>query len=219
VDLRTGKSPPMHTKAPSLWHGDPTLRNSHKERATVVRLYALPSSPQPAVKKANCRTRNVQPPCSYTPFHLRRNQRSRRRTAAQGACNRPAVACPLSFAATGGSTSSMGGPGPHVIHPAHRFLGTGKSHRRSRQYRASSRPSQKTKKINFQKPMQRLEAPRAWPNKGIKYEGHMPVSHGGRRGSRRDHRRAGSNCINGRAGAESQSPVKLWPHLQARILP
>jgi hypothetical protein len=209
----------MDTKAPSLWHGGPTLRNSHEERATALRLDALPSSPQLAVKKANRRTRNVQPPCGYTPFHLRRNQRSRRRTTTQGACNHPAVVRPLSFAATGGSTSGMGGPGPHVIHPARRFLGTGKSHHRSRQYRASSRPSQKTKKIIFQKPMQRLEAPRAWPNKGIKYIGHRPVSRGGRRGSRRDHRRVGSNCINGRAGAASRSPVKLWHRLQARILP
>jgi hypothetical protein len=43
-----------------------------------------------------------------------------------------------------------GGSGPHVIHPARRFLGAGKSHRRSRQYRAFSRPSQKAKEINFQ---------------------------------------------------------------------
>jgi hypothetical protein len=88
-----------------------------------------------SAKKANHRTRSVQPPCGYTPFHLRRNQRSRRRTAAQGACNRPAVirpfisvatsgqggesaaqeACnrpavvrPLGFAATSGPTSGMG---------------------------------------------------------------------------------------------------------------
>jgi hypothetical protein len=99
---------PMRTKAPSLWHGGPTLRHSRKERATALRLYALPSPPQPAVKKANRRTRSVQPPCGYTPFHLRRNQRSRRRTATQGACNRPTVAHPLSFAATGGSTSGIG---------------------------------------------------------------------------------------------------------------
>jgi hypothetical protein len=104
----TDKSPPMRTKAPSLWHGGPTLCNLCKEHATALRLYALPSPPQPAVKKANRRTRSMQPPCGYTPFHLHRNQRSRRRTAAQGACNRPAVARPLSFAATGGSTSGMG---------------------------------------------------------------------------------------------------------------
>jgi hypothetical protein len=59
-------------------------------------------------KKVNRHTGSVQPPYSYTPFHLRRSQRSRRRTDAQGACNRPAVARPISFAATGGPTSSMG---------------------------------------------------------------------------------------------------------------
>jgi hypothetical protein len=56
-----------------------------------------------SAKNANRRTRSVQPPCGYTPFHLHRNQRSRRRTAAQGACNRP-----LGFTATGGPTSGMG---------------------------------------------------------------------------------------------------------------
>jgi hypothetical protein len=100
-------SPNAHQSTqPMAW--GPTLRNSRKERATALRLYALPSPPQPAVKKANRRTRSMQPPYGYTPFHLHHNQRSRRRTTTQGACNRPAVACPLSFAATGGSTSGMG---------------------------------------------------------------------------------------------------------------
>jgi hypothetical protein len=36
------------------------------------------------------------------------------------------------------------------MHPARRFLGAEKSHRRSRQCRASSRLSQKAEKINFQ---------------------------------------------------------------------
>jgi hypothetical protein len=186
----------------------------------------------------------VQPPCGYTPFHLRRNQRSRRQTSVQGACNRPAVIRPSIFT----TTSSQGGEPSHKEHataprlrapsaslqPVVQPLAWGlrptchtpstpvpgcRTHRRSRQYRASSRPSQKTKKLNFQKPMQRLEAPHAWPNKDIKYGGHGPVSRRGRRGSRRDHRRASSNCINGCTGAASRSSVKLWPHLQARILP
>jgi hypothetical protein len=55
-----------------------------------------------SAKKANRRTRSVQPPCGYMPLHLRRNQRSRRRTAAQGACNRPTVIHPFIFAATSG---------------------------------------------------------------------------------------------------------------------
>jgi hypothetical protein len=53
--------------------------------------------------------------------------------------------------------------------------------------------------------MQRLEAPRAWPNKAIKCGGHGSVSRGDRRGSRRNHGRTDSNCINGRAGTASQS--------------
>jgi hypothetical protein len=87
-----------------------------------------------SAKKVNHRTGSMQPPCGYTPFHLCRsqwsrrrtaaqgacnrpadtslpsspNQWSRRQTAAQGACNRPAVVCPLSFAATSGPTSGMG---------------------------------------------------------------------------------------------------------------
>jgi hypothetical protein len=62
-----------------------------------------------STKKANRRIGSVQPPCGYTPFHLRRNQRSRRRTAAQGACNRPAVIRPSIFTATSG----QGGEPPH----------------------------------------------------------------------------------------------------------
>jgi hypothetical protein len=42
------------------------------------------------------------------------------------------------------------GPGPRVILLGRRFLGAEKSNRRSRQYRASSGPPQKTEKVNFQ---------------------------------------------------------------------
>jgi hypothetical protein len=72
--------------------------------------------------------------------------------------------------------------------------------------------------VKFSKPMQHLEAPRVWPNKAIKCGGHVSVSRRDRRGSQRDQGRTGSNCTNGRTEAASQS-VKLWPHLQARILP
>jgi hypothetical protein len=61
-----------------------------------------------SAKKANRRTGSVQPSYGYSPFHLHHNQRSRRRTVAQRACNRPAVARPLSFAAAGSPTSGMG---------------------------------------------------------------------------------------------------------------
>jgi hypothetical protein len=76
-----------------------------------------------SAKEANRHTRSMQPPRGCAPPQLR--------------CNR-------------WSNLWHGGPGPHVIHSARRFLGVGKSHRRSRQYRAFSRPSQKAKEINFQ---------------------------------------------------------------------
>jgi hypothetical protein len=163
----------------------------HKECAIVLRLFSLPSSPQ---------------------------LRSRRRTTAQGACNRPAVARPLSFATTGGPTSGMG-PRPTCHTPDTSVPGCRKDAPPLAPMSRLLEDVAKDYEDNFSKPMQRLEAPRAWPNKDIKYGGHGPVSRGGRRGSRCDHRRAGGNCINGCAGAASRSPVKLWPHLQARIVP
>jgi hypothetical protein len=47
-------------------------------------------------------------PVVVRPLHLRHDQRSRRRTATQGVCYRPAVVRPLVFAATSGPTSGMG---------------------------------------------------------------------------------------------------------------
>jgi hypothetical protein len=75
------------------------------------------------------------------------------------------------------------------------------------------------RKDKFSGPVQRLEAPHAWPNSDIKYEGHGPVSRGDRRSSRHDPKRADSNCANRRAGAAGQPLIRLWPHQQARILP
>jgi hypothetical protein len=174
-----------------------------------------------SAKKANNRTGSVQPPCGYTSFHLRRNQRLRRQTAAQGACNRPAVIRPSIFTATSGQggepphkervtalrlfalpsspqpavkeanrrTRSVqppcgcaplgfdrwsnlwhGGLGPHDMHPARRFLSAEKSHRRSRQYRASSRPSQKAEKINFQNQCSDSRHPVHGPTKALSAE-------------------------------------------------
>jgi hypothetical protein len=93
------------------------------------------------------------------------------------------------------SAVQHGGPGPHVMQPVRRLLGAEKSHRRLRQCRVPSGPHRRLKK--FSEPVQRLEAPRAWPNSDIKYKGHGPVSRGNGCGSRR---RAGSNCINRRTG-------------------
>jgi hypothetical protein len=161
----------------------------------------------------------------------------RRRIVAQGACNRPAVIRPSIFAATssqgsepphkerataprfcapsastGDPTSGMGAQA-HMSYTRRAGFWVQKSRTAAR---ANTAPPREDK---FSKPMQRLEAPRAWPNKDIKCGGHGPVSRGDRHGSRRDHGRADSNCTNGRAGAASQSPVKPWPHPQARILP
>jgi hypothetical protein len=127
-----------------------------------------------STKKTNHHTRSAQPPHGHTPLHLRSNQRSGRRTAAQGTCNRPAVVRLFIFAKTSGqeckpprrkrttaprlcapwasrqSAVQHADPGPHVMQPACRLLGAEKSHRRLRQCRAPSGPSQKTEKISFQ---------------------------------------------------------------------
>jgi hypothetical protein len=55
-----------------------------------------------SAKKVNRHTGSMQPPCGHTPFHLRRSQQSRRRTAAQEACNRPSVIRPSIFTTTNG---------------------------------------------------------------------------------------------------------------------
>jgi hypothetical protein len=59
--------------------------------------------------------------------------------------------------------------------------------------------------------VQRLEAARARPSGGITYENLGPVNRGNSRGSRHDHRRAGSNCANRREGAAGQLLIKLGP--------
>jgi hypothetical protein len=127
-----------------------------------------------SMKKANHCTRSVQLPRGYAPLHFRGNQRSGRRTAAQGACNRPAVMRPFIFAETSGRkgepprrkhttgprlcapSASLqpavqhGGLGPHVMQLVRWLPGAKKSHRRSRQCHVFSGPSQKTEKISFQ---------------------------------------------------------------------
>jgi hypothetical protein len=130
--------------------------------------------------------------CSNAPLHLRRNQQ-------------PSLL--------------HRGPGPLVILHGRRFQGAEESNRRSRQYRASSGPPQRTEKVNFQNQCSGIEAPRAWLSKAIKCGGHGSVSHRDRRGSWRVQRRAGSNFASKRSEATRQSTIQLWPHLQARILP
>jgi hypothetical protein len=100
--------------------------------------------------------RSVQLPCGYAPLHFRGNQRSGRRTAVQGACNRPTVKRPFIFVVSSGQrgepprkkdttvprlcapsaplqlTVQLGGPGPHVVQPARRLLRAKKLHRHLR---------------------------------------------------------------------------------------
>jgi hypothetical protein len=78
------------------------------------------------------------------------------------------------------------GLGPRVILLGRRLLGAEKSHRRSRQYRASSGPPQKTEKVKFQNQCSGIEAPRAWPSETIKYGSHGSVSRGDMRDSWRE---------------------------------
>jgi hypothetical protein len=74
-------------------------------------------------------------------------------------------------------------------------------------------------KAIFQNQCSGIEAPRTWPNKTIKCGSHGSVSRGDMRGSWRDRRRVGSDYVSKRTEAARQSSIKLWPHLQARILP
>jgi hypothetical protein len=95
-----------------------------------------------STKKENRRVRSMQLPRSYAPLHFHRNQRSGRRTAAQGACNRPVVMRPFIFAETSGRkgkpprrkrTTALRLCAPSASpQPARRLLGAEKSHRRSR---------------------------------------------------------------------------------------
>jgi hypothetical protein len=129
------------------------------------------------------RRRSVQLPRGYAPLHFRGNQRPGRRTAVQGACNRPTVKRPFIFAVTSGQrgepphkkrttvprlcapSASLqpavqhGGPGPHVMQPVRRLPSAKKSHRHLRQCHVFSGPPQESEKVNFLEPVQRLEAP------------------------------------------------------------
>jgi hypothetical protein len=112
----------------------------------------------------------MPPPRGSAPLHLRRNQRTRRQTDAQGACNRPAVVCPPRLRRNQRSNLWHEGPGPHVMHLARRFLCTEKSHHLSRQYRASSGPPQKMEKLKFQNQCSDSKHPAHGPIKPLSAE-------------------------------------------------
>jgi hypothetical protein len=104
------------------------------------------------------------------------------------------------------------------MHPARRFLGAEKSHRRSRQYHVSSGSSQKTEEINFQNQCSDSRYPAHGPTKTLSAEvtGQSAAGTGMAVGVT-----MGGPAVIESMGAQgqSQSPIRLWPHLQARILP
>jgi hypothetical protein len=72
---------------------------------------------------------------------------------------------------------------------------------------------------NFLNQCSSIEAPRAWPDETTRRGGRWSVSRGGKYGSWHGLRRIGGEYVSKRTKAARQSPIKLWPHLQARILP
>jgi hypothetical protein len=64
-----------------------------------------------------------------------------------------------------------------------------------------------------------IEAPRTWLGETVRRGRRGSVSCGDRHGSWRDRRQIGGDYISKRTEAARESPIKLWPHLQARILP
>jgi hypothetical protein len=175
----------------------------------------------------------VLPPRGSAPPRLHRNQLSNlwhggpgphvmhlaRRFLCAEKVNRRVKSAPPPTVVRHFASAKTNSPVPGTRAQAHEssFLGTGSWVQRSRTAaRASTAPPwgrrRRLRRYIF-KTNAATRGTRAWPNKAIKCGGHGSVSHGDRRGSRCDHGWTGSNCINRSAGAASQSPIKLWPHL------
>jgi hypothetical protein len=162
----------------------------HKERATSPRLCALSSSPNPTVEKSNRRTGSIQPPRGCAPHSVSLQP-----------------------------TVQHGGPGPHVMQPARRLLGAERWHRRSRQCHVSSGPSRKTEKISFQNQCGDSRHPAHGPTVtlSMKVTGQLTVGTGVAVGVT-----IGGPAVIASTGVQEQQAnrqSRLWPHLQARILP
>jgi hypothetical protein len=94
------KSPPTCSRVPTLRHGgwvphvmraDPKREEGklpHAKHETAPWLYALSSSPKPAVKKADRLARSMQPHHGRTPFQLRCNRWSSMGARSHMSCNR-----------------------------------------------------------------------------------------------------------------------------------
>jgi hypothetical protein len=93
-------SPPTCSRVLTLRHGGwvphvirvDTKREEgkppHAKHVTAPRLYALSSSPEPAVEKADHHARSVQPRHGCVPFQLRHIWRSSMEARAHMSCNR-----------------------------------------------------------------------------------------------------------------------------------
>jgi hypothetical protein len=187
-----------------------------------LRLHRVRSTPLPAVNvplRFHRRQRTSPPREKHATARGKCASSSRSRQRTSSPREEHATACgsaPLHLHRKQRTSLWHGGLGPRVILHGCRFLGAKKSNRRSRRYRTSSKPPQKTEK--FSKPMQRYRGtPRVAQQ--IKCGGHRSVGRGDRRDCWRNRGRTGSNYDNERAEAVSQSPIKLWPHLQAHSLP
>jgi hypothetical protein len=164
--------------------------NPKRESATALRLRAPSFLGQPAVKEANRRARSVQPSHSCALPQLRCNWRSNSGTQAHMSCNR-CTGYRVQRNRTAACANATSSWGCHGI----------------------------LKRNIFQNQCSDSRQPRAWPNSTVKYDDHGSVSRGNRHGSWHGHRRADSNFSNRRAEAAVQPPIRLWSHLQARILP
>ena len=131
--------------------------------------------------------------------HIGRLEARRRQTTTQGARNRPVVMRPFIFGATSGRedefrTGSVQPPRgcalPRLRYNRRSNMRTQahmscnrragywvrKNRTAARANATSSRGHHKKLKNKFSEPVQRLEAARAWPSGGIKYENHRPVN-------------------------------------------
>jgi hypothetical protein len=182
----------------SLWHGGPGPR--------VMLLGRWP----PCAEKVNCRVRCTPTPVVVCLFTFAESSEPVCRVRSTPP---PAVVRLFASAKTNSPVSDMGAQARESS-----SLGTGSWVQISRTAaRASTTPpwGRHRRQKDFQNQCSGIEA----PSKSIKCGGHMSVTRGDRRRSWRVRRRASSNYDNKRTEAARQSPIKLWPHLQARILP
>jgi hypothetical protein len=141
----------------------------------------------------------------------------RRRTATRGANHRPRL-CASSSPPKTMAQSMTWGPRPTSHTPWASVPGCRKSKPPLAPVLRLLGAAVEDREGDFLNQCSGIEAPRAWPGETIRRGGHGLVSRGDRHGSWRDRRRIGDDYVSKRTEAAHQSAIKLWPHLQARIL-